>query len=193
MQQLPAREAVFHSLLVSQLTVNEHEDVGSLALDKRQNIRLCASKAVDIPEPHRGFTRSTFGGAALLASRGSEDGSGSSVVKMAILGQGGLVEDKPSWGKYGLKQGSVLVESKALFLRDGRRALVIRAQCCDTRGAKLDTAIDKREQPMQLLFRFPRALAAFHRRTNNVSKSRAHLFKHSQDGSIAGRATLLIN
>ena len=100
MQQLPAREAVLHSLLVSQLTVNEHEDVGSLALDKRQNIRLCASKAVDIPEPHRGFTRSTFGGAALLASREDrEDGSGSSVVKVATLGQGGLIEDKLSWGK----------------------------------------------------------------------------------------------
>jgi hypothetical protein len=101
MQQLPAREAVFHSLLVSQLTVNEHEDVGSLALDKRQNIRLCASKAIDIPEPHRGFTRSTFGGAALLASRDrlGEDGGGSSFVKMITLGQGGLVEDKLSWGK----------------------------------------------------------------------------------------------
>ena len=35
MQQLPAREAAFYSLFVSQLTVNEHEDIGSLVLNKR--------------------------------------------------------------------------------------------------------------------------------------------------------------
>ena len=34
MQQLPAWKAVFHSLNVSQLTVNEHEDVGSLVPEK---------------------------------------------------------------------------------------------------------------------------------------------------------------
>jgi hypothetical protein len=66
MQQLPAREAVFNSLLVSQLTVHEHEDIGSLALEKAQYSSLCASKAANVPEPHRDVTRSTFGGAALL-------------------------------------------------------------------------------------------------------------------------------
>jgi hypothetical protein len=77
MQQLPAREAVFHSLLVSQLTVNEHEDVGSLMLKKAQNSSLCASKAADIPEPHRDVTRGTFGGAALLGLITKEvDGQG---------------------------------------------------------------------------------------------------------------------
>jgi hypothetical protein len=134
MQQLPAREAVFHSLLVSQLTVNEHEDVGSLVFNKRQNIRLCTSKAVDIPEPHCGVTRCTFGGAALLAALDGEDGSGGSIIEvlhtsMESSGQMGteayLVGSKLVRGEKGLKQGHVLVKEFTLLPRsagEGGRA-----------------------------------------------------------------------